>query len=879
MKKHDPADRTTFVPRKIALAFIIVLIVVTLGAEVRPLLAQTETGNAIWNEPVNLSESGSASRPAIATEPDGRIHVLWWDKFDGTKYTFTRKDGTWTDPVTISVIVGQRQRTPTGISISPPEDLTLIADGDGLVHAFWRSSVGDLMYARVNSGSAGWSSAVRLVTAPLTWNVFLASDTSLNLAFIRSSTVASTVPGVYFRRAVGGSSWSEPTSISESLYFRTQSAADANISVISDGKKTVLVAWNDPVTGESKLARSVTSGTRFSEPESVEGGSLIEAAIPRYTRFVSLPDGGFLRLWEAGASCVLYEQTLGADNTWSPPTRVLEQLNGCLRAKRVYQVSDNRIFMMVGAAGSFDTMVAWDGLGWSAPVAPQANFLSPANEFISLSCINLSIVKDSVVLLGCDQKGDIWLLTSQVTLSEFMPTVSSAWSWPVLLSNGDNDVDMPNVAADYVGRWHLLWGQLPGAGIAGDILMYRRGDADNWSDTAVVQQISSGNVDSPALVVDPNDIVHAVWSGGDTGTILYSKAFAKDALVASDWAEPIPIPAPQPVGASPNILLSKSGKLHVVYTVPFNEDRGVYYSSSSDLGVSWSAPVKVFDAASAGWIVVPETQLAIDNQEHLYISWSRASIPNQKSPAGVYFSKSLDNGTTWSTPLEISAAADDHPYLVVTSENTLHLVWARTISGGYELWHVWSPDGGDNWSPPVRIPGIGSVSPNISLVADAAGSIHLVGIEATREGTAGIFYARWNGNEWTDRDSVRLAHSFVEGLGVRAALSSTGKLGVFYRIQVPTASGGVHYAIAYIGRQLLADEGIAPAATFTPRPLPTQLPAATAEPTITPLPVVDLNAAPTTGGNTQLLQIGLVGAAMLVVSVVAVARLLNKMRR
>ena len=42
------------------------------------------------------------------------------------------------------------------------------------------------------------------------------------------------------------------------------------------------------------------------------------------------------------------------------------------------------------------------------------------------------------------------------------------------------------------------------------------------------------------------------------------------------------------------------------------------------------------------------------------------------------------------------------------------------------------------------------------LATDGAGSLYLVGVEHTADDSAALFYLRWDGKLWTDRESLPL---------------------------------------------------------------------------------------------------------------------------
>jgi hypothetical protein len=66
------------------------------------------TGTDVWTLPINLSQSGAASQAVIAAEPNGSLDLLWWDKFEGTKYAFFSADKGWSKPQAVPTIIGGR---------------------------------------------------------------------------------------------------------------------------------------------------------------------------------------------------------------------------------------------------------------------------------------------------------------------------------------------------------------------------------------------------------------------------------------------------------------------------------------------------------------------------------------------------------------------------------------------------------------------------------------------------------------------------------------------------------------------------------------------------------------------------------------------------
>jgi hypothetical protein len=645
----------------------------------------------------------------------------------------------------------------------------------------------------------------------------------------------------------------------------------------------VLVAWNDPQLQQSVSAHSANSGGDFDEPVLVDAGDIIEAAVPRNMKFLVLPgtEANLLRLWEAGGSCVLYQQESLEGAQWSEPVRVMEGINGCLRNQRTYPMGDTDLFMVISEPSGQSVLEVWDGSSWSKEALIQVAFLNAStNDLIILGCMNVSISPQLLAVVGCDQKGDIWVTTSKSSPDQFLPVLQGAWGVPRLLSDASSNSSLPVVTTDADGRMHVLWTQSADSDGSSSIsLAYVRGDGGSWSDVSVIQYESVDTIFAPWAVTDPGGKLHTIWSGGTAGQVYYSSAFMRDALVSSDWSESKPLSPLDRAGDSPVIAIEPSGKLHAVFLIPFNESRGVYYTSSSDAGETWTEPVMVFDATNAGWTVVRQATMGVDSQGRIHVAWSRAAQPDKDSPLGVYYSVSEDGGITWKETFEIAATADGRPQLVAGPQNEIHLVWAHETIAGFELVHRWSIDGGASWSAPQRIPGLSSLSPDFGMVVDSNGVVHLAGIEQTREESISVFYIRWNGSNWVDHDNLRLGYSFTQGLGARVALTSTGQLGVFSRARIPTADSTTKFVVIYVGRQLVGSEPVA-IPTFTPAPDATTDPlqlTAISTPILEATPDLSNGGASTESNN--LWQIGLVAAGMVIISIVAVIRLGKRLGR
>jgi hypothetical protein len=103
---------------------------------------------------------------------------------------------------------------------------------------------------------------------------------------------------------------------------------------------------------------------------------------------------------------------------------------------------------------------------------------------------------------------------------------------------------------------------------------------------------------------------------------------------------------------------------------------GVFLSRSSDNGINFSNPLKLnADLQSVG-----ESQVAT-NGKNVYVVWG--GNPDEKVSGNLYYTRSVDNGSTFSTPQSL------------TDKNTLNVEVAADSNNAYIAWQGVLPDGNE----------------------------------------------------------------------------------------------------------------------------------------------------------------------------------------
>lgn len=866
--------------------------------------------------PVNLSHSGAASEPVVSIGPDGALRAFWWDRFDGLMAV----EGLGS---VSSVLSGTQEihlmretwseARPVGAPVATMP--RILIDSTGRVHAFSLeesdaedTESGLLLYSRLiaawtslsRSPEQAWASPAIMADSVISFTVAQDASGALHLAYLRTEDMPDAPAGLYYRRSDdGGAIWNDSQVLHVSRYYRLLWPEEAYLSLASDAAQ-VYVTWREPRLGQLLLTGSLDGGDTWEDPRTI--GDVDRQA--QWGRLMAVPgdtgDGVWL-LWENAGSargCTLYQAPARALLTGDEVTgrRVLEGLTTCPDpgSEEFLLAGEGQVLMVAGSGSDTLTVAAWDGGQWSEPQRLSHRFEDPeTGAQIYLDGLRAALAQGSpagegwagraLVVVGTDRQGEVWAVPGEMGALEMVFAPPSPWSAAAAFSQGEGLSSLPAMAVDAEGHVHALWTESEAPGQPGTALYYARWDgpaelatgAEEWTRPAQVIDATEGGAAQPALAA-VGERLHAVWSDGPNGEVLYSRAFLRDAYAASGWEKPQSLPAPAAIGSWPDIAADVGGNLHVVYAVPVNEGRGVYYTRSGDSGESWSPARQVFDAAAAGWAMADRPRLAVDRQGTLHVVWVRAALAGDGLSEGIYYARSSGGGETWSGPLQVAEGAYAWPEVGTGSAGQVHLLW-NEVGDGRAWWHQWSADGGQEWTRAKRVRSFADVPGPVGLAADGAGTLHLVGLGRDGIDEPALLYATWGssttlitgGERWSEPEAFRLDFDAGEPGVAVALLPAMGRLSAVARGEIVVEGKGTFVDLWHASR-VVPTVIVAPAPTLTPDPTPTPPPTGTPAPTPTATP--DLSGGPLPGAQRSmdlLLTLALGGglAALIVVGV------------
>jgi hypothetical protein len=202
----------------------------------------------------------------------------------------------------------------------------------------------------------------------------------------------------------------------------------------------------------------------------------------------------------------------------------------------------------------------------------------------------------------------------------------------------------------------------------------------------------------PSVAAGPDGVAHIVWRDArntDMWEIFYANT--ADGLTISKNVE---VTDNDPISGTQgqvDVAIDSLGRIHVAWgdMRDWPEARAIYYSRSDDGGLTFSKNIRVDEWLGVG---VSDPDIAFGPNNDLYIAF-------ENSGSSIYYVKSTDGGDSFGPTILVSNNGD-HPYIVVDTNSTIHMVWraVENRNGVSRCIAVYSEsDDGLNFTDPVRV--------------------------------------------------------------------------------------------------------------------------------------------------------------------------------
>jgi hypothetical protein len=751
-----------------------------------------------WTPPVNLSNSGSTSAPIVLTDSLNVTHVIWYDSFAGYQHSQAGEDGIWSEP---------------GMLALPFEEIqpAIISGPNNFVYAFWIEE-GDLLYSRVvdtNAGSStAWEVALALGVDVLAFDVSIDADQAIHVAYLKQSDQGELPAGVYYRQKPSGMAWTSDQPVVTSPYFRTMATGQAFVSVAGgiitrqvDGadvyEKNIFVAWDEPHGLRSLVSSSTGNGAVWGEPVEIDNDRGATGSNMPFAPELTVWNNQALLVWQKKLSpttCELRYKVNVDGQTWSAVDAVFESFSGCPDRSR-FLVQRDDLVLWQGDIGNQVFLTAWNGSEWSEPrTEPLLTGFWDEDTGKTMTMANRYLFyqdgEDSLLAVGCDVNvnRDVWFTRRSLeNLDEWFLTFSS-WQMSTEITVSTEEFSDIEIISDEEGNYHALWLQSSTTGmgsqsIAGEspkVINYTRWDGEAWTESTVVVAGPDTNPLQLSVAVNGVDDLLVMWRSDPGCRLSFSQVPAARAYNRLEWREPVTLPTTADLCSSPALAAGAGQEVFTAYAVPVNEGRGIYLNRSIDGGRTWEVPVQVFDAQSAGWIMVDNPVLIADGSR-VHLSWQQVSPLEPGIGLGLGYAYSDDGGDTWQGLDTVVEERLRWAGLVAGAQGLVVRAWQWGNDEQTTITTMVSLDGGESWHPAVSVAYNGKLLGQPDLFADPFGGIHLVQVVEDYLGKATMEHWIWDGDNWMAGESLTLGYQLGEGrFELSGVVSPESQLAVIY---------------------------------------------------------------------------------------------------
>ena len=248
-----------------------------------------------------------------------------------------------------------------------------------------------------------------------------------------------------------------------------------------------------------------------------------------------------------------------------------------------------------------------------------------------------------------------------------------------------------------------------------------------WTEPEDISTDQGYAVDTVQMVLDGNELLHAVWVAKDNTAGSYDifHAYAQRTPVGAwSWLTPTRFLPAQSAPAA--LAVDSTNRLHIAY--PNVGQSGMRYLRRDSNGV-WGDQKLVY--SPAGYTgsqdgTVNQPTIGLSGTTTVHIVWAEiGDTPPRSSNFQIVHAFSIDGGTTWTqaqtTEVYSSTAFSNYPDMVIDQSGKLHVVWEEGSTNTKIYYSVGTPGSGTvTWLSPTIISGslIDCHRPSIALAGN-----------------------------------------------------------------------------------------------------------------------------------------------------------------
>ena len=239
---------------------------------------------------------------------------------------------------------------------------------------------------------------------------------------------------------------------------------------------------------------------------------------------------------------------------------------------------------------------------------------------------------------------------------------------PQILTQGDGGSFSPRIAMDSGGNLNLVYGDTAG-GVKRVRFLRSTDEGETFSAPRTISGDSAGAFE-PEIVMTQGDTINVAWEDAGAGTSVI--LFARSTDNGATFSAPKQVSRGSGSATEAHIAADGAGRLSVVWVQVVGGDKHAFYSRSTDNGGTFSEPLQLTTRAGSS-ISKP---LALAYQNIVYVAY-QDEAPNHMQ---VFLTRSEDAGVTFGDAVQVSNANNScgrahSAAMAVDSQGTLHIVW------------------------------------------------------------------------------------------------------------------------------------------------------------------------------------------------------------
>ncbi len=355
------------------------------------------------------------------------------------------------------------------------------------------------------------------------------------------------------------------------------------------------------------------------------------------------------------------------------------------------------------------------------------------------------------------------ILMVGLAVAFFVQSAQAQWTPAKRLTWTAGWSEWPALAVDTQGNLHAVWAD----NTTGYFEVYYRRSGDGGTTWTATRRLTwaSSFFGSVAVAVDSADNIHVVWQDGPPGNgeIYYKKSTDSGA----GWTANKRLTWNSGSSEDPAIAVDSMGNLHVVWEDYTPGECEIYYKKSTDGGVTWMANQRLTWTPASSW----HTAVATHWSGGLYVVWEEYFDGSNE----VYFRKGTIGGATWSASQQVifTPGNSSVPALAVDFSGNLHLAWMDDTPGDIEIYYRKSTDSGVSWTIAQRLTWTTGYSDSPGLSVDSSGNPYVVW-EDDASGKEEIYCRKSADGGVTWAASQRLTWNAGYSIGPAIAVDSSG---------------------------------------------------------------------------------------------------------